>query len=724
MDTIEDKLERLAQTKSDIRNALLKTGIDVPADAKFSDYITKILEAPCYKFPELEGDVTRWSFKGLTNEQMSKNPSLEDADGKGRFLTFKNFAWSGMSGCGGHDYDFNERSFSLIDPDFGEQQYPDKIVIQKANNTQANAVYRASIFKCKIRITGVSKCAENRDINNFKIWGYNESTEFSTARDGIYDIDLSAESGIFYFMAAGTKGSVEEPLILSSPIIIELLPYYPGFIIGDGVDDYAVTEKNLDFEDTYTVYTAFIPFQEDPARNMLLCGKAYKKDFYVQYQNLNKLMYYSAGTRAIVEFSNGFNLIACKRTPTQMVAKNLLTGETIVVDANSLVENPGLYYLWTTNSKMEYAKAAIAGQVICNGHFTTDEEDTKVLNWYKKEYPWLFFDQAWTVTGKTNEDTDRATITNITGNGNNLVLSNFGFAGNSGYGEYVQNFNALNTNNGDLFSTSKTYKKVTATYLASAVAINYPLYWNSPDIPYVNKAFKLKLSSNISGISGLLRFVNTDRLVILEVTLKEGINSIPALTAEQYESVTKYSPGIVINNAMSVDDWFTLEQIPDHEGYLITDGVDDKIASPAFELGRDFTVVGDWKFINKNMVNAGICKHNSFAIYSHKDGLRSWVNRYNNPKVIYDFINSAGIIDTINALLSNGRIYYNGWKNEELDSETRTDNKSFDALYVGYDPRTAVYAQMAFKNLAIYSKNLSKEDCIKAYIYLQTLKSK
>lgn len=33
--------------------------------------------------------------------------------------------------------------------------------------------------------------------------------------------------------------------------------------------------------------------------------------------------------------------------------------------------------------------------------------------------------------------------------------------------------------------------------------------------------------------------------------------------------------------------------------------------------------------------------------------------------------------------------------------------------------------KMAFKNLAIYDgKNLSKDDCIKAYNYLQTLKAK
>lgn len=39
------------------------------------------------------------------------------------------------------------------------------------------------------------------------------------------------------------------------------------------------------------------------------------------------------------------------------------------------------------------------------------------------------------------EDEDRATIANITGNGNDLVLSNFGFAEGSGYGLYAENYN-------------------------------------------------------------------------------------------------------------------------------------------------------------------------------------------------------------------------------------------------------------------------------------------
>ena len=45
-------------------------------------------------FPQLPGDVTRWHFGGLTNEMMAAmdDPRIEDADGKGRFLSFKNFA--------------------------------------------------------------------------------------------------------------------------------------------------------------------------------------------------------------------------------------------------------------------------------------------------------------------------------------------------------------------------------------------------------------------------------------------------------------------------------------------------------------------------------------------------------------------------------------------------------------------------------------------------------
>lgn len=331
MGTISDKLMRIINTKEDIRQALISKGYHIPTSIPFKEYAKMILDLPCKvdDFPKLPGDVTRWHFGGLTNEMMAAmdDPRIEDADGKGRFLSFKNFAWKEGS--------------------------------------------------------------------------------------GISDV-------------------------------------YPGFILGDGVDDFAVTEKELNFEDTYTVYTAFIPLQNDPIKNMIVCGKDYKKDFYINYGT--QLVFYTANsTKSIPLHINQFTVLLCKRDKTTGVIKNLVTGESFQFSVSQLISNPGLYYLWRSATVFSYGKTAIAGQTICNGYFSTDEDDEKVLDWYKKQYPWLFPDQAWTVTGKTNEDEDRATIANITGNGNDLVLSNFGFAEGSGYGLYYQYFgNEFKATNGEI----------------------------------------------------------------------------------------------------------------------------------------------------------------------------------------------------------------------------------------------------------------------------------
>lgn len=63
-----------------------------------------------------------------------------------------------------------------------------------------------------------------------------------------------------------------------------------------------------------------------------------------------------------------------------------------------------------------YSNVAI-WELVFLDHDATEEELTKIKDYFVKTYPWLFPDQAWTVTGKTNEDEDRATIANITGNG-------------------------------------------------------------------------------------------------------------------------------------------------------------------------------------------------------------------------------------------------------------------------------------------------------------------
>lgn len=435
MGTISDKLMRIINTKEDIRRALISKGYDVPTSIPFKEYAKMILDLPCNadSFPDIEGIVARYSALGLTNEQMAENPVWKDLTGNGHDLQMKNFAWKGMSGVGGYG-DENYQTFYKFTLD-------DYVFIATPPGVKhMNFTFRVTGLQPGNKLT-------------LAFFGTTNTVYGTWNKDGIYTVDADiVEAGkptYFYNGYGSTRGE----------FTIEILPLYPGFILGDGVDDFAVTEKELNFEDTYTVYTAFIPFQSNPTGNMILCGADSKKTFSMQYSSLSYVSFIAGNNYYInADFVNGLNLFACKRNGNNICIKNLLTNKVVTGTCGDWVENAGLYYLWKNATYASFAKAAIAGQTICNGYFSTDEDDEKVLDWYKKQYPWLFPDQAWTVTGKTNEDEDRATIANITGNGNDLVLSNFGFAEGSGYNEEGEYAGYLVTDGVDDKAVSKQFK--------------------------------------------------------------------------------------------------------------------------------------------------------------------------------------------------------------------------------------------------------------------------
>ena len=481
---------------------------------------------------------------------------------------------------------------------------------------------------------------------------------------------------------------------------------YPGFILGDGVDDFAVTEKELNFEDTYTVYTAFIPFQSNPTRNMILCGADSKKTFSMQYSSLVYVFFIAGNNYYITaDFVNGLNLFACKRNGNNICIKNLLTNKVVTGTCGDWVENAGLYYLWRNATYASFAKTAIAGQTICNGYFSTDEDDEKVLDWYKKQYPWLFLYQAWTVTGKTNEDENRATIANVTGNGNNLVLSNFAFSGNSGYGEYAYNFNDtswISIPDYGVISdkTSKSFN------IKSFVLADYPVLYTAVNKDSSIKKVKIKVTNSIPGFY----FGNKPANQIIDLST-DGIYEIPSYNSPN--DVTQYGFRCSnVNDSCNI----TIEQIPEYEGYLVTDGVDDEVRSAAFTLNEDWTIVGNWEFITNENKKAGLTKVHSFYLYNRDYGIS-----------VYKYINagqgfSVEGVKSLKAICSDGRIYLNDWQEIRNNIEQEaTISKGVMAIgYFNID-----FTKMAFKNLGIYNNQLlSKDDCIKAYNYLQTLKAK
>lgn len=660
-------------------------------------------------FPSIPGMIARYSALGLTNEQMAANPVWVDKTGNGHDLQMKNFAWGGMSGVNGYVQNFNYfRNNATVDKVRIDEQSSNSIKITILTPGISNAIYIPKNIYQFNKSYSIKISSEGYNEGNLSLSFYAPPVSTATTvkvplnPNGITEIPAIKKDAFLavYINVSGKVGS----------FTVEQLPLYPGFILGDGVDDFAVTEKELNFEDTYTVYTAFIPFQVNPVRAMEMCGKDFKKDFYLYYSNTH-IVYYTSGLNNFIPVHiNQFHIIVCKRDKTNAVIKNLITGESKTFSVSELINNPGVYYLWRyQRSGTLMAKSAIAGQTICNGYFSTDEDNEKVLDWYKKQYPWLFPDQAWTVVGKTNEDEDRATIANITGNGNNLVLSNFGFAGGSGYGLYGENYNGgrwvKSTDRADITWTSYSVN-ITSVKVAST-----QLYYQSyPEQPsFTVPSYKIKVYGLKDGQTLSYRQATSEGQQLYKIS-EDGIYTLPSFLFKANGDWY----GFTLNKVQESCD-ITIEQIPEYEGYLITDGVDDEIISAKLiQFADKFTIVGDWKFMEDRNDKAGLLKANQIYIYNATTGMRIYLKQGSRH---YSFS-----CKKINALTSDGWVYDEKWdkyKVYPIGSDIDISSRLFLGFY------SSNFTKIALKNLGIYNDQLlSKDDCIKAYNYLQTLKAK
>lgn len=689
MGTISDKLMRIINTKEDIRKALISKGYDVPTSVPFKEYAKMILDLPCKvdSFPDIEGIVARYSASGLTNEQMAANPVWVDKTGNGHDLQLKNLAWAGMSGVGGYKYDFLSNDWSADVNQLSVVLSHKIVIINKRTSIQLVKLIRNELentVNITLKITGLEANG-----SSFKIYdnvGSSHAQEYN--KDGIYQINYTATEGasrIYFYVPGGNMGQLE------NPITIEQLPLYPGALVFDGVDDYGTCDNFpvLTKEKGYTVVALRQWITYNPNAISAIATNASDQSFNgaFTFENYNK------GAEQTI--SHGATQISLQysKSPFSWQTTSKYNGVNIAngnKDAtNSLVL--GRSY----PQRNDFANFAI-WELVFLDHNATEEELTKIKDYFVKTYPWLFPDQAWTVTGKTNEDEDRATIANITGNGNDLVLSNFGFAEGSGYGLYAYNFNSFNLRDNVVKPTD--VKKDSFRIIGTGNSGNVLVLSNTSN----SAAWKIRITGMKEGDSCIVGNANksSDYIKII----KDGI-----YTFQKQYAATSVN-GIWYNSSQEVD--VLVEQIPEYEGYLVTDGVDDKITSSTFEMGNDWTVIGDWELINtgKND-NAGIVKFDSIVIYNYNPILINIKNGRNN--LIPDQ-------NTVNAICSDGRIYSKDWKESIYNEETESTSKNL--LTIGYSGNS--YTKIAFKNLAIYPTVLSREDCIKAYNYLQTLKAK
>lgn len=684
MGTISDKLMRIINTKEDIRQALISKGYDVPTSIPFKEYAKMILDLPCNAdfFPNIEGIVARYSASGLTNGQMAANPVWVDKTGNGHDIQLKNFSWKGMSGVGGYVADIDEWGANSTAAYYERNSI--KITATFKENVSLGLLYHNIKLRqsCVLKVTGIPKGCDAFLDDRL-------GNRFYMSEDGVYEIIPSN------FLAEALYLSIEKyhERWYGSKLTIEQLPLYPGALVFDGVDDYGTCDNFpiLTKEKGYTVVALRQWISMDEGISGLVSNvKNWFNDgaFVLEYNSNNATNKFvnrpvSFGNVNIeMDLPNNFTYQTSKSYKGVPITTGSFKGTNslFVGKLNNIIRNCSNVAIW---------------ELVFLDHDATEEELTKIKDYFVKTYPWLFPDQAWTVTGKTNEDEDRATIANITGNDNNLVLSNFGFAEGSGYGLYKTPF--------ELYPSVQHSSKYSLSFSKFALGDhNLIIAPKQNDLSY---DIKVKVTGLKDGVKFKWGWIGTTGYI--DITT-DGIHMLNKPASQIRQLIVEFAEDF------DPDHVVTIEQIPEYEGYLVTDGVDDEVRSAAFTLNEDWTIVGDWELLSNVQINCGIVKAQNVYLYNTANGLLISIN---NPRSLQSFGTKS-----LHAICSDGRLYDRNWVEYEY-----TVDQNFEivksSLNIGFNLNN--YTQIAFKNLGIYNNQiLSKDDCIKAYNYLQTLKSK
>lgn len=663
MGTISDKLMRIISTKEDIRQALISKGYDVPTSIPFKEYAKMILDLPCKadSFPDIEGIVARYSASGITNEQMAANPVWVDKTGNGHDLQLKNFSWKGMSGVGGYVQDFNDfKNNATVDKIRIDEQGSNFIKVTILTTGIGNAIYIPKNIYQFNKSYFIKISSEGYDEGDMALSFYAPSTSTATTvtvslnPNGVTEIPAIKEDDFLavYINVSGKVGS----------FTVEQLPLYPGALVFDGVDDYGVCDNFpiLTKEKGYTVVALrqWIT-RGEIAQGLVSNVKNWLKDgaFLLEYRNIQ------------AEHLN--KPISFGAIGSEMDLPHILTYQTsksyngVSITTGNFEGTDVLHVGKLAPTNVGTCINAAIWELVFLDHDATEEELTKIKDYFVKTYPWLFPNQAWTVTGKTNQDEDRATIANITGNGNNLVLSNFAFSGNSGYGEYAYNFNDtswISIPDYGVISdkTSKSFN------IKSFVLADYPVLYTAVNKDSSIKKVKIKVTNSIPGFY----FGNKPANQIIDLST-DGIYEIPSYNSPN--DVTQYGFRCSnVNDSCNI----TIEQIPEYEGYLVTDGVDDIASSNTVVYEADFTFIGEWKFIQKDDTVAGINSVSHLYIQ----------NRYNRGATVMinsTFENKKNITDymTFKAITSKGKAYDENWN--EVDLLYGDGNKGLSQVSIG-----------------------------------------
>lgn len=529
-----------------------------------------------------------WIADQNTNESPTRNIIKNTIKDKGGDLELLNFGYKLNSGYNGYLEDFTSWK----------------------NSTNLRVEYSNDGSKCKITSENIKdwwQIAPKSGISNsFKVkitnchfpivWRYtddgNTYKDINIIEDGIYNLPQSIinNEGVVNKCYFGCDSRRDD----YTGLTIEQLPLYEGALVTNGKDDMIVSQKTvqemLGGSKKITVVSMIhqigrVATNTNLFTNCIQANTGLKGGNIVNYQtSLGKTGIYGY-SRANVSVANN-----------EVVINNILGDKADYltnVSIGALTSNEKFSVVgYLDVSPQQVTSVAVYWTFIANKVLTTDEIN-QIIGYYKLDKyvtPQVIYDVK--RQGLTNDTPDSDWyLKDFSGNGHDMTLYNFAKKLGSGIGKYEVDFNTWIPQSYVADSTY-TSNKLHITNIKGGNAILYTKKGAN--------AMKVKITG-IQSFNLVYRYIAENDVWEAFKVDRDGIYELPASTT----TTKTYYTGFTVPYYTGDCD-ITIEQIPDYEGALVSDGIDDYGYADNLPIYKDYTVAADYARLSYGNIDSAI----------------------------------------------------------------------------------------------------------------------
>lgn len=618
-----------------------------------------------------------WKFDQNTNESPTRNIIKNIIKDKGGDLELLNFGYKLNSGYGKYEEDFTDTTrWGVVS---GVNKKPYELQVTTAWNPKIDwiALIKGSgdLKSVSLNVSGIP--------NEGTLFFY-YGTDSIQLYNGNNKVTLS---GAIPQTTSGYRIIKGRDLDWSN-LVITQIPSFEGALVTDGKDDLITSTKTvkemLRGSNEVTVVSMIHQINLSTVPSITSINNIRSESVaHVCARHLNT----AYGKTGIFGYSKQLNT-----TNSPTLINNILGDKKdYIAEGNTVIDTTDKYfvqgYLWN-DSLQELSEVAVYWTFIANKVLTTDEIN-QIIAYYKLDKyvtPQVIYDVK--RQGLTN-DTPEADwyLKDFSGNGHDMQLYNFAKKLGSGIGKYAEDFTTW-TPQSYVADSTYTSNKLHITNIKGGNAILYTKKGAN--------AMKVKITG-IQSFNLVYRYIaENDVWEALKVD-RDGIYELPASTT----TTKTYYTGFTVPYYTGDCD-ITIEQIPDYEGALVSDGIDDYGNVENLPILKDYTVA-----IERQWITSPVDKNQCLAFKGHTNDWGAFACEFSDAGQLrsYTFSSTYNILQSYNekSLVYQSKHSYSG---TPIDAKETIDGSTL-RLCLSRDG-FPFYANVAIKMFLLFPYSLSE----------------